>query len=302
MHWLVEVIDRLSRRPCCGYRADGPAAVEPTALAAMALAAHGRTSAAHEALEWLASIQSDDGSLGIIEARPSPSWPTSWAILAWSVDARRQDSATHGATPDASAAAPKSTDWKPRIRRAADWLLKTKGLPSPRSPLIGHDTTIEAWSWVEGTHSWVEPTAIGLMAMKACGNADQPRSRDAVRMLCDRAVASGGWNYGNRMVLGAELEAHVQPTGLALAALAGEASASSVVAPAINYLRSALSANVASASLSYALIGLAAHGQSPAQSQRWLEIAASRTLEQGAPPYQLALLSLAAGRGLGIRD
>jgi hypothetical protein len=172
--------------------------------------------------------------------------------------------------------------------------LSFKGRPIPRSPEIGHDTTIEAWPWVEGTHPWVEPTAINLLALKASGHAQHIRSRDAVRMLCDRAVPSGGWNCGSREVLGMALLAHVQPTGLALAALGGEESAAAKIASAVGYLRRTLSASVATASLCYALIGLAAQGQEPREAAAWLEAAADRTFAQGGPPYQLALLALAA--------
>jgi hypothetical protein len=147
---------------------------------------------------------------------------------------------------------------------------------------------------VEGTHSWVEPTAINLLALKACGAAGHDRSREAVRLLCDRAVPTGGWNYGNREVFGTPLRPHLQPTGLALAALAHEASAAPQIASAVDYLRTALSASVATASLCYALVGLAAHGHEPAQAAAWLECAAGRTFEQGGAPYQMALLALAA--------
>jgi len=180
------------------------------------------------------------------------------------------------------------------IQRAADWVLSFRGRPIPRSPELGHDTTLEAWPWVEGTHSWVEPTSINLLALNASGYPRHVRSRDAVRLLCDRAVRSGGWNYGNREVFGTSLLPHVQPTGLALAALAGEESAVRQTASAIQYLRTTLSPDVATASLCYALIGLAAHGQEPREAPAWLEGAAGRTLGQGGAPYPLALLALAA--------
>jgi hypothetical protein len=159
---------------------------------------------------------------------------------------------------------------------------------------LGHDATLEAWPWVEGTHSWVEPTAINLLALKAAGYAEHARCRDGVRLLCDRATAAGGWNYGNPQVFGARLSAHVQPTGLALAALAGEDSAAREIQLGVAYLRRTVSPDMAAASLSYALIGLAAHGQIVHEAPVWLGRAARRTLEEGAAPYALALLSLAA--------
>ncbi len=275
MAWLEEVLMRLTCRPCVGYRADGPAAVEPTALAALALAAHGRHEAARPALEWLARLQSPDGTLGITATLRQPHWPTGWALLAWSVVG--------------------GGEWlRGAIDRAAAWLLAFKGRPVPPSPQIGHDTTLQAWPWVDGTHSWVEPTAINLLALKASGMGRHARSRDAVRLLCDRAVPAGGWNYGSREVLGRAVAPPVQPTGLALAALAGEESAAPQIASGIAHLNRSLSSEVTTASLCYALIGLSSHGREPRDAPVWLEAAARRTLEQGGAPYPLSLLALAA--------
>ncbi len=329
MPWLDEAIAVLSRQPCHGYRPGGPAAAEPTALAAMALWGHGQEATARSALAWLAGIQSSDGSVGVSAALDHPCWPTGWALLAWSVAAKETD--RDSSRPDyspkrergigsqspslarrASVAHPvwesqdfrslqdfgslpgKPSAWNLMIQRATGWILSHKGKPVPQSTALGHDTSLEAWPWVEGTHSWVEPTAINLLALKACGYAKSDRSREAVRLLCDRAIPAGGWNYGNRVVFGTPLRPHLQPTGLALWALAGEPSAAREVAAATAYLCAGLSARVATASLCYALIGLAAQGQEPQGAATWLESAARRTLQQGAAPYQLALLALAA--------
>ncbi len=293
MTWLNEALLHLSSQPCCGYRPNGPAAVEPTALAAMALSAHGRREAADAALEWLAGIQSPEGSLGISAALARPRWPTGWALLAWCAASGAHDVPSFGSA-DGVRRPPEASRFSPMIRRAAQWILSFKGRPILQSPELNHDTTLEAWPWVEGTHSWVEPTAIHLLALKASGYGQHARSRDAVRLLCDRAVRTGGWNYGNPEVFGTRLPPHVQPTGLVLAALAGEDSAKREIELAVACLRKALSPDVTTASLCYALIGLAAHGQPVPQSSAWLERAARRTLEERAAPYLLALLALAA--------
>jgi hypothetical protein len=295
MHWLDEVLAGLCRQPCCGYRQGGPAAAEPTALAAMALCARGHAAEAQSALAWLAEIQSPDGSVGVSAALPRPCWPTGWALLAWRLCANTTIKTKTSGGPAAAATVPdEPSSWAPMIRRATAWVLSHKGTPAPQSSDVGHDTTLCAWPWVDGTHSWVEPTAINLLALRACGYAAGDRCREAVRLLCNRAVPSGGWNYGNRETLGVALRPHLQPTGLALSALAGEASAAGEVAAAKAYLRAGLDAKVATASLCYGLIGLAAHGEEPRDAARWLESAARRTLQQGAAPYQLALVALAA--------
>jgi hypothetical protein len=96
------------------------------------------------------------------------------------------------------------------------------------------------------------------------------------------------------VVFGTPLRAHVQPTGLALAALVGETSAEGEIRQAIGYLHKAISSSTTTASLSYALIGLAGHGGRPKPADAWLAAACAKSLRNGAPPYALALAALAA--------
>ena len=109
-------------------------------------------------------------------------------------------------------------------------------------------------------------------------------------------LASGGCNYGNTFVFGQELRPHLQPTGIALLALAGEPDRRGRVAQAIDYLRRELSAETATASLCYGLIGLAAHDQLPPDADDMLQAAVRRTLARDRACYQLGLVALAASR------
>jgi hypothetical protein len=163
----------------------------------------------------------------------------------------------------------------PALRRATEWLLAARGEPLPRTAEMGHDCTLVGWSWVAGTHSWIEPTAWSVLALKAVGHGQHRRTREALRLLEDRLLPDGGCNYGNTTVLGQPLRPHVQPTGLTLLALEGEAETRRLRA-SLDYLRSALSATTTSASLSYGLLGLAAHQALPAAANDWLAAAAHR--------------------------
>ena len=276
MSWLDEAIDRLAENPICGYYPDAKPAVEPTAMAAMALLSAGRS--ADRALCWLTQCQADDGSLGIDAEKISPRWPTGWAVLAW------------------CAASSSDSSFEPAIRRAVRWILSTQAEAGTieQSSFFGHDASLEAWSWVEETHSWIEPTSINLTALKAADRHDHPRCREAVRLIVDRMLPDGGWNYGNTVVLGNTLRPHIQPTGLALLALNGEPEVADRLAPSIEYLQKELGERVATASLCYGLMGLTAHGYRPARADRWLETAFRRTLERDASGYKLALVVLAA--------
>jgi hypothetical protein len=80
-------------------------------------------------------------------------------------------------------------------------------------------------------------------------------------------------------------------------ALVGEADADGRVATSLDYLARELSPRTAAASLSYGLLGLAAHGRLPRDSQAWLEVAYRRSVARQAAPYRLALLALAAAAG-----
>ena len=39
---------------------------------------------------------------------------------------------------------------------------------------LGHDSTLIGWPWVEGTHSWIEPTAWAVLALKSVGTESAP--------------------------------------------------------------------------------------------------------------------------------
>ncbi len=280
MSWFDETLDSLAQQPCCGYRANGAVAVEPTALAAMALIGGGRRQAAERALKWLAEVQTDDGSLGIDASRRQPCWPTGWAVLAWR-------SATGGAD---------GRRWSAAADKAVGWVLSSRGRKFPLSSKSREDAAVGGWPWVGSTFTWVEPTSINLMALKLSGMGEHARSRGAVEVLLHRMLPSGGWNYGNTIVLGNTLRPHVQPTGLALAALHGEQSAARHVQRSIDYLDRVVGRRTTTASLCYALIGAMAHGHRPEAADRWLEAARGRTLRRGGSPYKLALTVLA---GLG---
>ena len=60
-------------------------------------------------------------------------------------------------------------------------------------------------------------------------------------LLLDRQLPSGGCNYGNTSVLGQMLRPHVQPTCVALLALAKEQDQGSRIAKSVSWLRKALS-------------------------------------------------------------
>jgi hypothetical protein len=279
MDYLETVLARLSAARVCGYHEGAPAAAEPTAIGALALLAHRRDAAAQPLVDRLIDWQCAAGNVGIESTQMEPGWPTATAVLAWR--AAQQSSIFE-------------VDYVSAIDRALAWILATKGTLGEHVERLGRDTTIHGWPWVAGTYSWVEPTAMNLLALKHSRFAQNRRAREAVLLLVNRMFDSGGCNYGNTIVFGQILRPHVQPTGIALLALAQEDDATGRIARSIEYLQRELSAETATASLCYGLLGLAAQGAFPAEADAWLQAAADRTLARDPSSYKLALVALAS--------
>jgi hypothetical protein len=286
--WLPAAIGELAglREPdgAWGYRRGAPGHAEPTALAGLALLAVGTAGGAAEtaaAADWLATAQRPDGSLGATVDEPSrsPGWMTPDALLLW-----RALGCHTGA-----------------CHRAAAWLLGVRGGTTPREAdpqrIAGHDTTLVGWPWVAGTHSWLEPTALAVLALGRAGLGDHPRVCEGLALIRDRAVAGGGWNYGNKAVFGRPLRAQPGPTGLALLALAGTGPRDPLIERAIGSLGRTLPGTRAANSLGWGVLGLRAWGEAPEQAGDWLsESYQSVTGRPDASP-RLAPLILAAADG-----
>lgn len=191
-----------------------PPNTETTALALLAL--HG-TEAGGERIEnargWLRTRQREDGGWPLFEGVSEGSWATAWALLAMQqVDA------------DAD-----------RVRRGVGWLVRREGRTvgglawllfsiTPADESTAVDPTLVGWPWHRDSFSWVEPTAVALLTLKklrANLGAVFPSERvaEGERVLYDRECTGGGWNYGNRAVLGEDLPPYPDSTAIALIAL-----------------------------------------------------------------------------------
>jgi hypothetical protein len=261
-----------------GYRARSSPAAEPSSLAALGLLAGPGSedrAAAMASARWLASIRRPDGSVGVSLGLPEPGWPTPFALLVWSG----------------------LGGFKAERSGAVEWLLKLEGRTMARSKddPMGHDPSIVGWPWVAGTHSWVEPSAMALLALAKEGRADHPRAREGVRLLLDRAIPNGGWNLGNPVVFGTPLRPFPGPTGLALLALARSGARSKVVDQALAYLQPALARTLAPISLGWGLLALRAWGDWPVEAEQWLASAYEKVAAREPRTVELAMLLLASG-------
>lgn len=216
----------------------------------------------------LAASQLADGRIPVAENLESSYWPTPLAVLAW-----------------------KSVGgFENEIKRAAGFLLKTPGFhfPKEKNSPYGHDTAIRGWSWIEKTHSWIEPTSMAILALKAAGKDGHGRVWEAVRMILDRKLPAGGWNYGNTTVFNRELSPTPEHTGQALCALSGFVQRSEI-AKSIDYLVKEISVLKTPLSLCWGLLGLGAWSVKIRGSRE--RILDSLSLQQRYGPYDTTLLS-----------
>ncbi len=197
----------------------------------------------------LAGNQQPDGRVCVSPQNPEAWWPTPLAVMAWQGISRFDDSRS----------------------RALDFLLNSSGRhwARARDNVVGHDPSLKGWSYIEGTHSWVVPTSLTLLALKASMLGGHERAVQAVAMLLDRRLPSGGWNYGNTKIFGRDLYAMPDTTGMALDALSGLVSREDVES-GLACMKSQVRDVRTPLSLSWGLLGLGAWGERPADARAML--------------------------------
>jgi hypothetical protein len=247
-----------------GYRVDA------TAWAILALKAAGAQPDLFEhARARLAADQLGDGRISVSSDQPDAFWPTSLVILAW-----------HG-----------SPAYREPGSRAIDFLIKTTGRHWTRLPNapVEHNTAIKGWPWIANTHSWVEPTALSLIALHVAGYRGHERTREATRMLMDRQLPRGGWNCGSTIIFGQEMRPMPETTGVALDALAGRVSRENIER-SLAYLKSQVEHLRTPFSLGWSLLGLGAWGERPNKAEEWIFESLKQQEKYGI--YDTTLLSL----------
>lgn len=170
------------------------------------------------------------------------------------------------------------------------WLWKWKFRYFDRQ--VRFDPAKTGWPWVPSTVSWVAPTALVLLAHSAW-NHRSLRTASAIAMLLDRACPSGGWNAGNAMVFGVELDPHPDFTAMALLALRDpDLKNSREVAAGLNYLARRIGSVRSAYTLAWAAMALSIHGhQSASLAARALQ---SRLSSWASEPTQTLALSALA--------
>ena len=231
------------------------------------------------ARDRLTTAQDSDGRVSISRGHEEAIWPTALAVLAW------YGSQAH----------------EHHCSRGVQFLLNTTGhhwSKTPDAP-TGHNPSILGWPWIDGTHSWIEPTALSVLALQMTGHGQHDRVREGIRMMLDRQLPHGGWNYGNTTVYGRELHPMSESTGAALAGLAGQTD-QGTVARSLEYLHGEINRLRTPISLGWGLLGLAGWDLWPSNGLVLVERCLGNQTRYGEyDTSALCLLLLAALEGEG---
>jgi hypothetical protein len=249
-----------------------PDSLRPDAMAWAILALQASGVASEElrpARTCLARFQQADGRVSISLEHPEAFWPTPLAILAWQQDPQFRQAQI----------------------RAVQFLVNTSGYHYAKKPDDPHayNPAIKGWSWIDGTCAWIIPSSLAIIALQASGYAHHERVLEACRLLLDRQLPQGGWNYGNTRLFGQELHPLLENTGVALNALRGNVPRQEIEA-SLTYLRKNAATVLSPISLSWSLLGLGAWGERPDEATSWLAACLRRQKRYGR--YDTVALSL----------
>ena len=235
-----------------GYFPGRKSWLEPTSYACLALhETPGAKSVLERAHRRIISWQRSDGGWAPNEAVRHSTWVTALAITVLA-SARR------------TAEAP--------FQRGVEWLTGTVGAEAfwlnrltVRLGLADHgrDPSLTGWPWLEGTSSWVEPTAHALTALRTAAGRTAVAGRIDVgtREIWSLRCADGGWNYGAPRALKIDLPSYPETTALALVGLAG--SSHEKLAAAVEHARSLAARPQPPLASAWLSIALRLHGEEP---------------------------------------
>ncbi len=198
------------------YAPGMPSFAEPTLLMILACISAEETAAAEPLIDWALKSRNADGSIGLNqEFRREGLWNTPLLAIAMHRLGRQAERDS-----------------------AIEFLLRYRSIAVAKDPANDLDTSLIGWPWVTATFAWVEPTAWALMALRLAGKDQHPRAIEGRRILADRCMPGGGWDYGNKVVFGHTLIPFWDSTALALLAL--DAEDNDVVDKSLNLLEGSL--------------------------------------------------------------
>jgi hypothetical protein len=172
---------------------------EPTLLMILAFIADDEGPIIQPLVDWVLKRRNPDGSIGLNDEFPQEGlWNTPLLAIAMH-----------------------NLGFKAERDAAIEFILRCRSLPLKPSKENELDSSLLGWPWVPNTFGWVEPTSWALLSLGLVGKGNHPRSIEGQKLLADRCIPEGGWNYGNKIVFNNHLMPFWDATALALLALGG---------------------------------------------------------------------------------
>jgi hypothetical protein len=200
-----------------GFHPGSESRVEATSWTLLALLGRESCGEIQQAgFRFLRATQLPDGSWPASRAQNEGSWVTSLASWTLCSDPESRTAVAAGLRWVCD-------DWPRHATFVVRMIRKIAG-----SKVTSQNDSLRGWGWTSRTASWVEPTALALIAIRQVPSEILPpgtiRRRELAKALIyDRMCPGGGWNCGNPMVYGVPGDPAVEPTVWALLSLRDEA-------------------------------------------------------------------------------
>jgi hypothetical protein len=252
-------------------------ATEPTLLSLLALFSEQCSKEqTGPSLNWILHLQNPNGSIGVNPVHPHEGvWLTAHLAIVL----------RHYGLIDS-------------CNRALEFLKHFRSRSMPPEENVNQDNSLVGWPWVGDTFGWVEPTAWALVAFNLCGLQNDPRAIEGRKLLIDRCIPSGGWNYGNRLVNYQELLPFWDTTALSLLALLNTTDLH-FLNKSIQLLEKNQDQIESIYGLSWTIICLSCYGRSVSRLRSVLLERLSTSQEDGVNVAHLALATIAlSGRSV----
>ena len=252
-----------------GYWARKAGQTEPTGLAILALKASGQAAACERGLSFLRSCRLESGAIGVGPQDKAGNWTAYAALLAFHA---------LGASEDEK----KLKDWILDFRDDAYRLSNDEA--AEIAGRFRYDVMIPGWPWIANTVSWVEPTALFATALLHAGiDPDNRRIQFALRLILDRKINTGGWNYG---VPFDRKDSPALPLATAIALLAlgtaGVGEGEPALTQAVDFLTARPPAETSTAALGWSILAFKNIGIARSKISGWSAELAGRREDDGS--------------------
>src|SRR4030042_3032835 len=230
-----------------GYSRGQRSVVEPTAAVLLAIRDEAiATSSFSKGITWLKSCQNQDGGWGIHEDDLESGWQTAWALIAIK----------------------KSNPGSSTIARGIEWLtyvstnLITQEEFQKQNLPFNDNVFARVWPWLPGQGSWIEPTALAVIALEGSdlSNVASIRMSAAIEYFRQNRTPVGGWDIGNAGPYETIVLPHAYRTSLVLLALS-QVNPNGIIPNDLSALRSEMKQDLSILSLSSGLLGLRTLGE-----------------------------------------